>query len=180
MSVFLSWENPEDAMDPKAYRVRVCRVTPSGGKLFTISESSTWGFIEDKGTNDPTSTYDIAYLDKAGRTQFRITIDDIVVWERPDNVCVITYKATDWSGKPAVAKIMEVSDEPDGGSLYYRFLTNIDGQIQFVAKYGSRILIRIDGSMKALDVVIPEQPEIDWDTLIMNGSWVDTDRRGWY
>lgn len=187
MSVILLWENPEKVTDPLAKRAQVFRKVrdagsgiPSGSPML-IEESSTWGFYEDKEVSHPDQyEYQVKYVDGHGGVQAMVDDVDIRKSVRPNNVAIVTYEPTEWTGLPDGGRTLEVSNEDEGGSLYMRFLTNPEGVARFPARWGARVKIRINNELKALDVVIPAKPDITFRTLQCFGTTIDFDRRGWY
>ena len=74
-----------------------------------------------------------------------------------------------------------MSDEPfTTGRHYYRFLTNRQGKAIFVLQRKSRVFIRVSGELHALDTIVPDTRDVDWASLVDNGTFIDVDRRGWY
>lgn len=175
MSLLVTWDHPLE-MTALAHTCRVLR--GEGG--VPCGSDVPWGVFEDKETNDERGVYTVQYLDRGGAPVGTILNLDIRRYERPAKSCKITFDIRAADGAPAAGRWFEMSDEMTGATMTRRMTLNSKGRGVFIAMYGARVLFRSEGAFKALDAVIPSYDTIDYKDLAMFGSWIDTDRRGWY
>ncbi len=173
MSLILTWDHPAE-MTQLAHTAQVMRGTTICG------QDVTWGMFEDRENNDETQLYSVHYLERAGNP-FHIVADiDIRRYTRPANTVRITFEQQLADGGPAAGRWFEMSDESTGSTMTRRITLNSKGRGAILARHGARLLFRSEGAFKALDVVIPTFETLDFGTLEAFGSWVDSDKRGWY
>jgi len=179
MSLILTWDNPQETYTPVIRRVVIWRgpTDPFQGKI--ICQDSSWGIFEDVEGIDPLQQYAAEYRTVQENAIVIVQDWDIRRYLKPDDVCKIKFTLKDPDGAPSVARNIEISNETEGTNFYRRVVTNHSGYAEFFGTWGQRLLLRIDGKMKALDFVVPEVKEIDWDGLREWGSWIDTDQRGY-
>lgn len=183
MSVLLLWEHPQEVRTNfNAARTVIKRNLPNRS-YHIIESNATWGFYEDEGNNDPEAQYTVEYVSGyLGNVRVAIPREDLQVFRRPEDVTILRLEFRTLTGAPSVNRSVQISDESyTDGRKYHSLYTNSAGKLAFPLKKGTRILVRLGGEMKALDTVVPlGKKEISWDDLAEHGSFVDTDRRGWY
>jgi hypothetical protein len=174
MSLILTWDHPLE-MTQLAHTAVVLRAPGT-----ICGQDVTWGMFEDRETNDESTVYTVNYLDR-GNNPFHVVADaDIRRFVRPANTARITFDQRLGDGGPAAGRWVEMSDEPTGNTMTRRITLNSRGRGAILAKHGTRLLFRSEGSFTALDVVIPSFDTIGFDDLTPFGSIVDADKRGWY
>lgn len=180
MALVLTWENPLDLATPRAVSARLLRAPPNSQAPSTVVATDiTWGVTEDQESSDPNSVYQVEYLGRDGNPTVIVSDAAIDRFVRPGDTCKVTFAATFPNGAPYSGRWVEVT-EPQGTSYLQRFLCNRNGICQFFLQYGRRVLIRTEGSLLALDCVAPAIADITYADLRKYGSFVDSDRRGWY
>jgi hypothetical protein len=181
MSTLLFWENPLDLMNPTSCRADVWRFFRTTDLQRRVAEDVSWGFHEDSSNDDVTAIYEIRYYDSQDQMTYVLNNPDIQKMNRTEDQTILTITRTLPTGRPDVNRVIEFSNESStGGGFYAHIVTNRRGCAKFPLARGTRILIRIQGELKALDAIVPNKAEITWQDLVASGSWVDTERRGWY
>lgn len=175
MSLLLSWQNPVELYDNvTSYRAEVFR------GAHAIESDAVWGFHEVPD-GLPDEQYSVQYVDRRGSPRITVRWEDVDSWERPANGCLIQGILRRADGGVDRGRVISVTDiQSDGMKFNRRYVSNSQGRIAFLLIPGSKVLIREDGAMKALDFCTPDKRDLGFTDLHKHGSWVDTDRRGWY
>lgn len=183
MSLLLSWQNPIGLFDrPESHRAQLwCIPAKAHVRGYIIDPDVVWGFHEVAGTLDPEDSFVVRYVSGRERSLDSVPADKIKIWERPAKSCRVDTSWVRPDGSPWAGRIIEITDRETQGSQYSRRLvTNSRGEMAFVLIPDARVIIRIQGEMKALDVCVPDRREIGWDELTANATIINADRRGWY
>lgn len=175
--LILSWENPTDLWNPKAYQCQVWRQV--GVTINVLVEAdATWGYYLDKENADPNALYSLIYVDTNNATVKYVADDDIERYARPPSICEIRFDMVARNGHADAGLEIDFSDEAGGtGDWRKVVLTNSQGHASFFLMPHRRLLLRIEGMKKALDFVVPDQRFIDFPALCKLGTWVPTDPR---
>lgn len=181
-SLILSWDNPTALWDPLAHSCQLWRaLKPMVSAL--VASDITWGVYCDTENSDPAAEYCIKYLDSNGAQVELVLNLDITRYARPASICEITFDREKRDGSPDAGRAICFSNEAGGsGDWTKTIITNSKGKGVFFAMPGNRLLMRVDGDMKALDFVVPDLRKIDYNDLHKYGTFVDTDPRrsiGW-
>lgn len=179
MSIILTWENPEETYTPAIRRVGIWRGRPDPLNGQQIATDAAWGVFEDTQEIDVDQKYCVVYISPDDRRVIHLHDSDIQKYVRPQNSCKILFDMVRPDGMPHRGLNIEISNETEGANFYRRLLTNTSGHAEFFAVWGQRLLLRIDGKLKALDFVVPKLKEATWDDLLKWGSLIDTDERGY-
>lgn len=175
--LILSWENPTELWEPKAYQCQVWRQV--GVTLNVLVEAdATWGYYLDKENSDPNALYSLRYVNQYDATIKYVADDEIERYHRPDDICEIRFDMVAPNGHKDSGLEIEISDEAGGtGEWRKDVVTNSRGHASFFLTPHRRLLLRIDGQKKALDFVVPNLRFISYPELLKYGTLVPTDPR---
>jgi hypothetical protein len=179
VSLLLSWENPPEMYTRAFSRAILRRGGRAGIGGITVNDDVAWGAAEDPETDDPSQDYTLEYVVADGSGSIMVINANIRRYVRPATICEITFDCMGVDGAPEARKTFEFSDL-QAGAFTRTVITNASGKAVAYFMPGSRLLMREEGKLKALDFVVPDRRLVSVRDLELWGSLVDTDRRGWY
>jgi len=175
-SLLLSWENPAEIWHTDVREVRLTRtVSTLNGVLI---RDVPWGVYEDLECRDPTAHYSAAYISSTGSVLASVPNQDIRRTLRPHEICKIvfefyTMEALPWRNRTIMVESMAASE----GAFRRRLVTNGKGLANIFLMPGSHVRILPDGDPNAVELVVPDQREINWLDLAPLGSKALVDPR---
>jgi hypothetical protein len=168
--ILVRWEHPTDINFVTARLV-------SGSDI--VDPDVTLGVAVDATTN-VVRPYSIEYLSAIGLPV--ATVNPTRVLPVPDAACLVSFEVTRLDSLPDVNRRIAVTFGHDPGvpevtDVYY---TNQSGRATVPIARGTRVFIHLENNTNGLDVIIPDAQTADYDDLVLAGSHVIADRRGWF